>query len=300
MIVIDNPSQEEFKKYLNKEEPFKIINVMDKWEAYKKWNESFFVKKYGDKKFRYTDLDSKEMKIISCEDYFNYLSSDSKKLLYLRNVHFEEIDENLYDDYDISLVNNLDFFRNIRKYEKYIVPISQYLSLRWIFIGKKNTYTNIHRDIYSTTAWLGLISGKKKFYIYNKYQTQQIDCFLINNKKDIDDIDFEKLNSKEQEFFDTLTPSIEILNPGEIIITPNNLYHYVKNLENSIAITENFSYDKIDNEVLESIKNNEEKEVYNYVLICYYLFFNNYYIKIILSSYIFYLIIFYIYSNFFI
>lgn len=293
MITIDNPSQEIFNKYLNEETPFIITNVLNKWNAYKKWNESFFVKKYGEKKLMCFDIKENNNFVISLKDYFDYLSHDDDNLWYLKNINIEELDINLYNDFDISLVNHNDFIRTLRKIESlFTYAISKNTCLRWLFFGKKNTSSPLHLDVFGTTAWLGLISGRKKFVIYNKYQTTQIDLFLLKNHKEIEDINFENLNESEKKFFDTLSPYEFVLNPGEIIVTPSKLYHYVKNLENSIAITENFSHSIIDEDVLYNFQN-ENSYLYYYMYIGYLI---HYYDKHLLAFFVCYIIYLVLYN----
>ena len=127
-----------------------------------------------------------------------------------------------------------------------------------------------------------------------------VNIFLVLSKKDIESIylsadlviNFEKLNESEKKFFDTLSPYEFVLNPGEIIVTPSKLYHYVKNLENSIAITENFSHSIIDEDVLYNFQN-ENSYLYYYMYIGYLI---HYYDKHLLAFFVCYIIYLVLYN----
>ena len=66
----------------------------------------------------------------------------------------------------------------------------------------------------------------------------------------------------------SLNPIVVDVNPGEIIYVPNNLAHYVINLEDSIAITENFCYDDIKYDVIRGYYN--DKKYYNMIYLFVY------------------------------
>jgi len=75
----------------------------------------------------------------------------------------------------------------------------------WFILGPKKSGSKLHIDLMNTSAWNLLISGKKQW------------CF--ENEKG----------------------SVEyIQNPEELIIIPPKCAHSVVNLENSLALTENF------------------------------------------------------------
>tara|TARA_A100001015_G_scaffold147366_1_gene163406 strand:- start:1197 stop:2075 length:879 start_codon:yes stop_codon:yes gene_type:complete len=254
-ILVD-PTEEEIIKNIKTRKPFKILGMMDKWKATKKWDLDFFVNNFGNKKIRVKNINENKEMEMTISNYINYINEpyDSNKLLYASDITVSSLSNDLYDEYDVDFLDKFDLFRNIQKY------IDTDLNLRWIFIGKKGTYTGLHLDVLNTTGWLGLIRGKKRFYIFNDEDTEKIKeygCF--------DKMNCLKMSERQKSIFSSFNPLVVDINPGEIIFTPNLLYHYVVNLENSIAVTENFSYPEIMKDIYSDVSNPSEFKSYIYL-----------------------------------
>jgi hypothetical protein len=106
--------------------------------------------------------------------------------------------------------------------------------LSWLYVGVKGTFSEIHRDIWWTSAWNYLIKGKKLWLIYPAAYTTAITADIAAYKlgKDPERL----LESGNQ----TYPPLICIQEAGELIYVPGNCYHSVVNLEDTISLTENF------------------------------------------------------------
>jgi len=106
--------------------------------------------------------------------------------------------------------------------------------LSWLYIGNEGTDSGLHRDIWWTSAWNYLITGKKLWIIYPSTFTDAI--YLNYNQYNINgtNIDFEDFLKFRYK------PMVCVQESGDMIFVPGNCYHQVYNLERSISLTENF------------------------------------------------------------
>lgn len=249
--ILNNPSDKTIIENIRYGLPFKIIGKMNNWPLMKKWNIDYFRKNYGDDEILVKSLNKDSFLSYSnwpMKKYLDYVENkDDNSLYYASDVIIKSLSPKLLEDYDMNFLKDLDVFRNYFNFQEF----------RWVFIGKKGTFTGLHSDIYNTAAWLGLVSGKKRFYIYNEVDSERIRKFGNLEKTNILNLD-----SLLESFFDTLNPIIVDVEPGEIIYTPSKWFHYVINLENSVALTENFSYREIEKDIRYGIYEDGETSTY--------------------------------------
>ncbi|MBJ6363200.1 cupin-like domain-containing protein [Paenibacillus sp. GCM10012307] len=103
---------------------------------------------------------------------------------------------------------------------------------KWIFIGSKGTGTHLHQDFKQTHNWHGIIFGCKEWLLISPDHYNEI-------KKEGIEISDELLADA---YYKNLIQKT-LLQPGEILYTPRNWWHSVKNLENTFSISENFWYE---------------------------------------------------------
>lgn len=117
---------------------------------------------------------------------------------------------------------------------------------RWFLIGPKRSGTEIHQDPLGTSAWNSSIMGHKRWLLIKpgegitKNRVRGKD--LVNKGEDdeaINYFDYILPRIKEKEG-NNLTMIEGIQRPGETIFVPGLWWHAVINLDNTIAITENF------------------------------------------------------------
>jgi hypothetical protein len=152
-----------------------------------------------------------------------YLSENVSNYYIKTNIHLEHtfFEERYFKHEHSNLFNCW--------YEEYPTDKKK-KTLSWIYIGNKNTYTDIHRDIWRFGSWLYLISGLKLWFIYPNNYTR-----TIEKGKDFYGFDNVKKVLKSQ-----LKPLIAIQRPGQMIYVPSNTFHWVYNVETSVAFTGNF------------------------------------------------------------
>lgn len=106
--------------------------------------------------------------------------------------------------------------------------------LSWLYVGTKDTFSEVHRDIWWTSAWNYLIKGRKLWLIYPAAYTAGIegnmDAYMVDG-------DPEHLLRGDHGIY---KPLVCIQEEGELVFVPGNCYHSVINLEDTISLTENF------------------------------------------------------------
>ncbi|WP_336733313.1 JmjC domain-containing protein [Chryseobacterium sp. VD8] len=131
--------------------------------------------------------------------------------------------------------------------------------LTWLYYGNKNTFTNIHTDVWKFNSWLLLLKGKKLWFIYPKAYNSIIkkekEKFGIENIENL-------LNSN-------IKPLMVVQNPGEMMYVPSDTFHFVINLETSLAYTGNFmnetNYENVKQFFAKSDNKNNKKFINNII-----------------------------------
>jgi hypothetical protein len=247
-----NLSADEFyKKYESAKIPVILKDAAKSWPAMKKWSKEYLIKAYGNKTFRATSATAPLSAEFTLEQYFQYAEQAAEEApLYLFERDFMQ-NTYLQDDWwipqnfsskndDIDSHRCTDLFR--------VFGENRRPDYRWLVIGPKRSGSIFHIDPNSTHAWNCCITGKKKWIFYP-----------INNpppgvKSSEDGADvvvpvstgewllsFWSYHMKERKNPDLSKRPLEgIAHPGDVIFVPQGYWHMVVNLEDTIAITQNY------------------------------------------------------------
>ncbi|KAK4272643.1 hypothetical protein QN277_021166 [Acacia crassicarpa] len=222
-------SVEEFVK--NFEEPNKPVlleGCLDNWDALKKWDRDYLVQLCGDVKFSVGPV---EMRL---EDYFQYSDQvREERPLYLFDPKFAEKVPNLDSQFDVPAYFQEDLFSVLGKERP---------DYSWIIVGPAGSGSSFHVDPNSTSAWNAVIKGSKKWILFPP------DVIPPGVHPTPDGAEVASPVSIIEWFmnFYGATKSwkrkpIEcICKAGEVVFVPNGWWHLVINLEESIAITQNY------------------------------------------------------------
>ncbi|KAK6126510.1 hypothetical protein DH2020_039744 [Rehmannia glutinosa] len=222
-------SVEEF--VLNFEEPNKPVLVegcLDNWAAMKKWDREYLVDICGDAKFSVGPV---QMKL---EDYFRYSDQvREERPLYLFDPKFVEKVPKLGLDYEVP-----EYFKE----DLFSVLGNERPDYRWIIIGPAGSGSSFHIDPNSTSAWNAVIRGSKKWILFPP------DVVPPGVHPSPDGAEVACPVSIIEWFmnFYNATKNWEkrpvecVCKAGEVIFVPNGWWHLVINLEDSVAITQNF------------------------------------------------------------
>eukprot|EP01018_Ginkgo_biloba_P024962 Gb_23638 [translate_table: standard] len=224
-----NLSLEDFITYF--EEPNKPVLVSDalvNWGALKKWSREYLIDVAGNVEFSVGPV---EMQL---KDYFLYADSvQEERPLYLFDPKFGEKAPALAADYEVPLYFREDLFSLLGKERP---------DYRWLILGPARSGSSFHIDPNSTSAWNAVIKGSKKWILFPP------DVVPPGVHPSPDGAEVAAPVSITEWFMNFYgetrrwqkRPIECICKAGEVLFVPNGWWHLVINLEDSIAITQNY------------------------------------------------------------
>ncbi|KAM0034007.1 putative transcription factor & chromatin remodeling &Metalloenzymes JmjC family [Helianthus debilis subsp. tardiflorus] len=190
--------------------PILLEGCFDKWPALKKWDKDYLVEVCGDNRFAVGPAQ------MTLTDYFVYSDqAQEERPLYLFDPKFANKVPQLGQDYQVPVYFSEDLF-----------------SVRWSF----------HIDPNSTSAWNAVVKGSKKWVlfppdvvppgVYPSSDGAEVACPVSITEWFMNFYESTKTWKKK--------PVECVCKVGEVIFVRNGWWHLVINLEDSIAITQNF------------------------------------------------------------
>ncbi|KYQ99949.1 transcription factor jumonji [Tieghemostelium lacteum] len=252
--------QEFIDRYERPSIPVIFRGESKEWKANQNWTKEKLVERVGDLTFKITHQSHKRIPM-KFKDYAEYMSTQlDEEPLYVFDEAFGEKAPDLLKDYKAPKYFPEDLFEVSGKERPHY---------RWIVIGPPRSGAPWHIDPAGTSAWNTLIQGKKRWLMYPP-NFQPIGVHL----EDISEKFYGSLPSLLWllEVYPYLPPDnrpIEcIQEAGETIFVPGGWWHMVLNLEESIAVTQNFCDSQNFNQVCEelSLNKNEYPQFKDYLL----------------------------------
>lgn len=235
------PSVTEFlNNYAFKSRPVILEGITDDWAASTKWTWEYVQDQFGSniqfaKKCRNKAEPGKSFTIT---EYIEYMrNNNDADPFYLKNCQFHR---------NTELINDYPLPEYLQSWHV-ALPEDSRPFLSWLYLASKDTFSSIHLDIFNTSAWNAVISGKKLWLFYHPDDYD----FLYDGIANPFEPDLNKFP-----YLSKTNPIWGIQSPGEVIYTPSNWWHAVYNLEAGISLTENFVNQSNYNAVLKNLYDN--------------------------------------------
>ncbi|KAI5069039.1 hypothetical protein GOP47_0015340 [Adiantum capillus-veneris] len=220
--------QEFIDSYEEQNRPVLITDALSDWPALRKWNKEYLVKSAGDSKLAVGPVE------MTMKDYFLYSEAVcEERPLYLFDPHFTEKMPTLSEDFEVPIYFREDLFSILGKDRP---------NYRWLIVGPARSGSSFHIDPNSTSAWNAVVKGTKKWILF----PPDVNPPGVHPSPDGVEVAAPVsimewfMNFYEQTKQWKRKPVECICQAGELMFVPNGWWHLVINLEESIAITQNY------------------------------------------------------------
>ncbi|KAF9201575.1 hypothetical protein BGZ49_008189 [Haplosporangium sp. Z 27] len=232
---IDKRSQLTLEQFIEEyERPGKPVIITDgarHWPAMKKWSTEYFLKKWPESILRAESVD------MTLTNYFKYAEgTNDESPLYLFDKNFGERCEGILEDIEVPQYFREDFFGTMNDKRP---------DYRWLIVGPARSGSTFHKDPNATSAWNAVITGSKKWIMFPPHILPP-GVFTNEDESEVTSPVslmewFSNFYASTQLPDDPADRPLEgICREGEIMFVPRGWWHAVVNLDDCIAVTQNY------------------------------------------------------------
>merc|ERR1712039_422312 len=168
-------------------------------------------------------------------DYVRNQQDDSPLYLFETNMDENAYIRTLTNDFEIPDVFPYDWLA--------LVNSDSRPPYRWFCIGPKRSGTTVHIDPLATSAWNAVTHGTKRWVLFEPKEKKRVVTGKDHRRSGEDD--------EAIMYFDFILPRVKrahpelkvyegLQNPGDVIFVPGDWWHGVLNLEDTVAVTQNY------------------------------------------------------------
>lgn len=222
---------EEFKlQYEVPNKPVILQNAMEDWPALQKWSSKHLKKAFSGQQILAGDYP------MSFENFLAYSQRSHDEMpLYLFDKYFADKAPQLADDYKVPKYFDEDLFS--------VLGDEGRPDFRWLIMGPPRSGSTFHKDPNATSAWNAVITGAKKWIMYPPHVVPP----GVHASDDGADVACPVsliewfLNFYKETQTGSVQPLEGICRAGEVLFVPRGWWHMALNLEESIAVTQNYA-----------------------------------------------------------
>jgi hypothetical protein len=218
------------------DQPFILTSPVKEWPIYSKWRTESLLEKYGDINFRAEAVDW------PLKTYTSYmLNNRDESPLYL-------FDRSFVDKMELKTGKDVDgaayWPPNCFGEDLFAVLGEQRPDSRWLIVGPARSGSTFHKDPNATSAWNTPLTGSKYWLMFPSSANLPPPPGVILSD-DASEITSPLSIAEYMLSFHELaraTPGCRegVCYAGEVLHVPSGWFHLVLNLEESIALTQNF------------------------------------------------------------
>lgn len=220
----------------------------ENWKAVENWNMRSLKRKYKDHLFKCGEDDDGykiKVKLRYFADYMKENEDDSPLYVFDGNYDDYSDSKTLLEDYQVPSLFPEDLFS--------LVGEEKRPPYRWFLLGPERSGTEVHIDPLGTSAWNTLLCGRKRWVLFPPGTPRDIakGKTVIQPGEDDEAVNYfvDQLPRIRERYANELAIYELIQYPGETIFVPGGWWHAVINLDDTIAITQNYcssaNFDKV-------------------------------------------------------
>ncbi|WIA16758.1 hypothetical protein OEZ85_013410 [Tetradesmus obliquus] len=211
--------------------PVVLTDAMDDWPALTKWSRQYLTAALAG---RPVIVGNMPWRFSAYMAYCDSGAAQDEMPLYLFDKAFAAASPQLAGDYRVPAVFSEDLFEVLGEEGR---P-----DYRWLIVGPARSGSSFHVDPNATCAWNACVSGRKKWIMFPP-GTPPPGVYPSPDGADVAaPISlFEWLLNFYEEARESKHPPLEtITGPGELLYVPRGWWHMVLNLDEAVAVTQNF------------------------------------------------------------
>lgn len=208
--------------------PVLLEGCLENWPASQKWTREYLLEVSAGKEFAVGPVS------MTLDKYFMYADNvQEERPLYLFDAKFAEKVPEMGRDYEVPVYFQEDLFKVLGEERP---------DHRWVIIGPAGSGSSFHVDPNSTSAWNAVIKGAKKWVMF----PPEVPPPGVHPSADGAEVTSPvSIMEWFMNFYGACRtwekrPVECVCRAGEIVFVPNGWWHLVINLEESVAITQNY------------------------------------------------------------
>lgn len=235
-------SVETFRKRFEKPIlPCVLHGFADEWRAREKWSLASLMENYASAKLKCGEDDEGFSCKLKLKTFLRYQASQrDDSPLYVFDSSYSRHAPEISEDYRIPHVFPEDLFELVGDRRR---PPHQ-----WFLVGGERSGTCVHTDPLGTSAWNTLVRGRKLWAMFAPHVPKAVVKGKAYKVRDDEPSDWfcdmlpRILEAEGEEALSARagTAYLFIQHPGETVFVPHDWHHAVLNLDDTVAVTQNY------------------------------------------------------------